>query len=69
MTLFLWMIFIILEGGEEETLRFNDTACHLVDSDTCLKMKTGRLELERKKYRRKTQYPVAYPNVFFMPFY
>lgn len=58
-------------GGEEETLRFNGTACnsHLVDSDTCLKTERGRSELERRKYSRKTQDPVAYPNAYFVPFY
>lgn len=65
---FLWMIFIILQGGGEETLQFSGIACHLVDSDTCLKTKTGRSELERRKYSRKTQVPVAYQNVYFMPF-
>lgn len=71
MTLFLWMIFIILAGGEEETLQFNDIACnnHLVESHTCLKIKTGRSELERRKYSRKAQYPVAHPNVYLMLFY
>lgn len=71
MALFLWMSFIILEGGEEEILPFNDIACssHLVDSDTCLKIKPGKSELKRRKYSRKAQYPVAYPNVYLVPFY
>ena len=65
------MILIIFEGGKEVTLLFNGIACNsqLVDSDIFLKMKTGRSELESRKYGRKTWGHVTYPNVYLVSFH